>query len=176
MDRQPWTVPDFALGARQRVGEQNPGAECPTTTARLAADMGIVRCCWKRWWMPPDFEEPATEPPTGSISGRPPDAVAWTESTKTTAEPSKTSSSIHWFVMPGNGYALIRPGNQIPLNVCWPTRLLLSRRLKVPLSGITMAMIKSQAVLEARVPGTGKDGGPSCATVKPFGGWKLLRD
>ena len=42
--------------------------------------------------------------------------------------------------------------------------------------GITMAMIKSQAVLEARVPGTGKDGGPSCATAKPFGGWKLLRD
>ena len=51
-----------------------------------------------------------------------------------------------------------------------------SRRLKIPLSGITMAMIKSQAVLEARVPGIGKDGGPSCATVKPFGGWKLLRD
>jgi Family of unknown function (DUF5990) len=47
-----------------------------------------------------------------------------------------------------------------------------SRRLKIPLSGITMAMIESQAVLEARVPGTGKDGGPSCATVKPFGGWK----
>jgi len=21
--------------------------------------------------------------------------------------------------------------------------------------------------------GTGKDGGPNCATVKPFGGWKL---
>jgi len=53
---------------------------------------------------------------------------------------------------------------------CW------SRRLKIPLRGITMAMVKSQAVLEARVPGTGKDGGPSCATVKPFGGWKLLRD
>jgi uncharacterized protein DUF5990 len=47
-----------------------------------------------------------------------------------------------------------------------------SRRLKIPLSGITMALIKSQATLEARVPGTGKDGGPNCATVKPFGGWK----
>lgn len=47
-----------------------------------------------------------------------------------------------------------------------------SRRLKIPLSGITMAMIESQAVLEARVPGTGKDGGPNCATVKPFSGWK----
>jgi hypothetical protein len=48
-----------------------------------------------------------------------------------------------------------------------------SRRLKVPLGGITMAMIKSQAVLEARIPGTAKDGGPSCATVRPIGGWKL---
>ena len=52
-----------------------------------------------------------------------------------------------------------------------------SRRLKVPLSGITWDLIdrmgKSGSVLEARVPGTGKDGGPSCATVKPFNGWKL---
>ena len=52
-----------------------------------------------------------------------------------------------------------------------------SRRLKIPLSGITRDMIDrlpdhSGAVLEARVPGTGKDGGPSCATVKPFNGWK----
>src|SRR2546425_1604086 len=89
--------------------------------------MGIVRCCWKRWWTPPDFEEPATEPPTGSISGRPPDAVAWTESTKTTAEPSKTSTSIHWFVMPGNGYALIRPGNQIPLECRYRGRVITSQ-------------------------------------------------
>src|ERR1700733_9685875 len=44
-----------------------------------------------------------------------------------------------------------------------------SRRLKIPLSGITMAMIESHVVLEARVAGTGKDGGPNCATVKPFG-------
>ena len=50
-----------------------------------------------------------------------------------------------------------------------------SRRLKIPLSGITMAMISSRTVLEARVPGTGKDGGPNCATVKPFAGWKLVR-
>ena len=53
-----------------------------------------------------------------------------------------------------------------------------SRRLKVPLNGITSKMIEqikdtSKMILETRVPGTGKDGGPSCATVKPFGGWKL---
>jgi hypothetical protein len=53
-----------------------------------------------------------------------------------------------------------------------------SRRLKIPLSSITADMIdrvlaNSESVLETRVPGTGKDGGPTCATVKPFGGWKF---
>jgi hypothetical protein len=56
-------------------------------------------------------------------------------------------------------------------NTCW------SRRLKVPLSGITWDLLErlndSRAVLEARVPGTGRDGGPNCATVKPFDGWRL---
>ena len=51
-----------------------------------------------------------------------------------------------------------------------------SRRLKVPLSGITWKLIEQTArsatsALEARVAGTGKDGGPNCATVKPFSGW-----
>lgn len=53
-----------------------------------------------------------------------------------------------------------------------------SRRLKIPLTGITRRMLDAASadtrkVLEARVPGTGRDGGPSCATVKPFEGWKL---
>ena len=52
-----------------------------------------------------------------------------------------------------------------------------ARRLKVPLSGITWEMVKkasdSGRLLETRVPGTGRDGGPNCATVKPFAGWKL---
>ena len=57
---------------------------------------------------------------------------------------------------------------------CW------SRRLKVPLSGITWKMVErvlgdGRAVLETRVPGTGRDGGPSCATVKPFPGWRVVR-
>jgi len=47
-----------------------------------------------------------------------------------------------------------------------------SRRLKVPLAGITMPMILAGGIIEARVPGTARDGGPSCATVKNFGGWK----
>lgn len=54
-----------------------------------------------------------------------------------------------------------------------------SRRLKIPLIGITWDLVNqlladSQLILEARVPGTGKDGGPNCATVKPFDGWKLV--
>lgn len=55
---------------------------------------------------------------------------------------------------------------------CW------ERRIKVPLGGITWDMIaraSTKLVLEARLPGTGKDGGPSCATVKPIDGWKACR-
>ena len=55
---------------------------------------------------------------------------------------------------------------------CW------DRRLKIPLGGITWEMIEKAAMnmsLEARLPGTGKDGGPSCATVKPTEGWKVRK-
>lgn len=57
---------------------------------------------------------------------------------------------------------------------CW------SRRLKVPLRGITWDMIDRVLadelfLLETRIPGTGKDGGPTCGTVKPFPGWELVR-
>jgi len=53
-----------------------------------------------------------------------------------------------------------------------------SRRLKIPLTGITPSMIKelsanSTQILQAKVPGTGKDKGPNCATVKPFSGWHV---
>jgi hypothetical protein len=51
-----------------------------------------------------------------------------------------------------------------------------SRRLKIPLAGITWEDIDSLSgnlILQASVPGTGRDGGPNCATVKPFGGWHL---
>ena len=57
---------------------------------------------------------------------------------------------------------------------CW------ERRIKVPLSGITWEKIEKASAkpklrIEARLPGTGKDGGPSCATVKPVDGWKLCK-
>ena len=55
-----------------------------------------------------------------------------------------------------------------------------SRRLKIPLAGITWPMIEqalaAPLVIEVRVPGTGKDGGPTCGTVKQFSGWKLSNE
>jgi hypothetical protein len=49
---------------------------------------------------------------------------------------------------------------------CW------SRRLKIPLDGMPEKFLRTGGVLEARVSGTGRDGGPNCATVKEFQGWK----
>ena len=53
-----------------------------------------------------------------------------------------------------------------------------SRRLKIPLSLITWDMLRSAKVLVAHIPGTGKDGGPSCAyewrkRVSPSWQWQL---
>ena len=52
------------------------------------------------------------------------------------------------------------------------------RRIKIPLAGITWEMIEKtvddpKRILTASIPGTGKDGGPICATVKPIDGWKV---
>ena len=57
---------------------------------------------------------------------------------------------------------------------CW------QRRIKIPLETISWEMIDSvldtpKRLLQATIPGTGKDGGPSCATVKPISGWKVVK-
>lgn len=58
---------------------------------------------------------------------------------------------------------------------CW------SRRAKIPLAGITPALLRELeqtkgAVLEARIAGKSRDGGPACATVPLLdGGWKVAR-
>lgn len=50
------------------------------------------------------------------------------------------------------------------------------RRAKVPLGGITWNMIKKGSVIEARISGTARDGGPACATVPLLGGgWKIAQ-
>ncbi len=75
---------------------------------------------------------------------------------------------------PGERFIYIDVGTYAgQTETCW------SRRLKIPLRGITWDMIDrvlidEESLLETRVPGTGKDGGPTCATVKPFPGWKLV--
>jgi len=50
------------------------------------------------------------------------------------------------------------------------------RRIKIPLTGITREMI-AQATkgIETTIPGTAKDGTPTCATVKPFAGWSVVK-
>lgn len=56
---------------------------------------------------------------------------------------------------------------------CW------SRRAKIPLVGITPALVReleqtSGGVLEARIAGKSRDGGPACATVALLdGGWRV---
>jgi len=61
------------------------------------------------------------------------------------------------------------------IDSCW------QRRIKIPLQGITWEMISSVAdapkrILQATMPGTGKDGGPSSSTVKPIDGWKVAKN
>lgn len=55
-----------------------------------------------------------------------------------------------------------------------------SRRLKIPLAGITWSMIEQasdgSSAIEICVPGTGRDGGPTCGTVKDvISGWMIAR-
>jgi len=56
------------------------------------------------------------------------------------------------------------------------------RRAKVKLAGITREMVDAAlaepgAVLEARIEGTARDGGPAAATVPLLdGGWRLVRE
>jgi hypothetical protein len=54
-----------------------------------------------------------------------------------------------------------------------------SRRMKVPLQGITWALIrqatnKPGCKLLGRIAGKGKDGGPNCATVELLGHWEVI--
>jgi hypothetical protein len=56
-----------------------------------------------------------------------------------------------------------------------------SRRLKIPLKNILMEKPgilsgNKATVMVTSVPGTAKDGGPNCATVKPFAGWHFVTE
>jgi hypothetical protein len=70
------------------------------------------------------------------------------------------------FVYVNSGTLAGEPGSQ------W------TRRAKVPLGGITWSLIRKAAdsVIEARIAGTGRDGGPACATVPLLGaGWRVAQ-
>ena len=76
---------------------------------------------------------------------------------------------------PANRFVYVNSGRQAgQQETCW------DRRAKVPLQGITSALLKAllaanDAVLEARIEGTARDGGPVCATVSLLGEtWRLV--
>ena len=74
---------------------------------------------------------------------------------------------------PGDRFVYLDIGTSAgQMGTCW------NRRLKIPLSGISWNTINrsvdKRVILETRVPGTGRDGGPNCGMVKPFDGWKLV--
>jgi|SRR5262245_43308805 len=57
---------------------------------------------------------------------------------------------------------------------CW------SRRIKIPLKGISKTLVRDVSskpghALVVRIPGTGRDGTPSCATVKSLDDWKVMK-
>lgn len=51
-----------------------------------------------------------------------------------------------------------------------------SRRVKVDIHELPAALVNEALagkVLECRLPGRDKDGGPACATVRPLNGWRV---
>jgi Family of unknown function (DUF5990) len=49
-----------------------------------------------------------------------------------------------------------------------------TRRAKIDVHDIPMAMRTPGAVLEVVLPGRARDGGPACATVRPLEGWRRV--
>lgn len=47
-----------------------------------------------------------------------------------------------------------------------------SRRAKIDIHDIPRGLLVPNAVLEAHLPGRGKDGSPTCATVRPVAPWR----
>ena len=50
----------------------------------------------------------------------------------------------------------------------------ISRRAKIDVNDIPGDLLRPGAMLEARLPGRGKDGTPACATVRPLGPWTRI--
>ena len=73
---------------------------------------------------------------------------------------------------PERRFVHVAVGSQAGQHVCeW------SRRMKVDIHDIPQPLLDAAAkggVLEGRFNGTGKDGTPACATIKPIG-WRVVR-
>ncbi|MES2860506.1 MAG: DUF5990 family protein [Pseudomonadota bacterium] len=50
----------------------------------------------------------------------------------------------------------------------------ISRRAKIDVHDIPADLLTPGAVIEAVLPGRGKDGTPACATVRPLSLWKII--
>ena len=49
-----------------------------------------------------------------------------------------------------------------------------SRRAKIDIHDIPKALLVPDALLEVHLPGRGKDGSPTCATVRPVTAWQAV--
>jgi uncharacterized protein DUF5990 len=76
---------------------------------------------------------------------------------------------------PADRFVYVRSGTLAgQADSCW------TRRARVPLARIDWALLdeiwaRPGAVLEARIPGRAKDGGPVCATVRLSDGWRVTQ-
>jgi hypothetical protein len=73
---------------------------------------------------------------------------------------------------PASRFVYVNSGKHAgQLESCW------DRRAKVNLGGVDATLIEqaagSDAVIETQIAGTGRDGGPACATVPLVGGWRI---
>lgn len=74
---------------------------------------------------------------------------------------------------PAKRFVYVNSGKQAgQADWCW------DRRAKVPLAGVDSSLIEQAAasggVIEAQIAGTGRDGGPACATVPLVSGWRFI--
>ena len=74
---------------------------------------------------------------------------------------------------PAKRFVYVNSGKQAgQADSCW------DRRAKVPLDRVDASLIEqaaaSGAVIEAQIAGTGRDGGPACATVPLVSGWRVV--
>lgn len=74
---------------------------------------------------------------------------------------------------PNARFVYVNSGKQAgQVETCW------DRRAKVHLRDIPAAVIEQAArsggVVETQIAGTGRDGGPACATVPLMGGWRIV--